>query len=504
MGSLAERGRSRTEADASGTGAAGASGALAGSDMELVKVGGDAASEYYRLMPGGDAVTTYRNTMAQEYGGDSGRAYADPALDYSVMTVRCGRGGRMMLSVVMWGGDNMEPLRIRRDIARNMIAQRCQEFNVTACYGQGVRFVDRETMEDTKRKDIRGFCLANDVHEQFMLHVMNMKYYYWSVQVVTLSRDGEQIVGLQTLDVTYCRLTEKGAGREDYVVYGDWQRMGATDFEAIPMLDGMDPLGDLMVRMGKTYDPKTGEKRKVRDHNRRFAIVMRMATPGLLYYPEIGYISIFRDAWNDIYRLIGIGKRQMIKNTSAPRVQIEVAREYWGIHCDEKGIFDPKERVKEIVRHKRELKDFVCGVENVGKAMITGYYVDPNGKEVRMVRITSLQEGARKEGGDWSEDMQEAANVMCFAFGVHPNLVGATPGKSQMNNSGSDKRELFTLKQAMEKPWHDIMAKPYHVTAHYNGWEEVTVDVPMIMLTTLDKNTDAKKKTISNDGGNEE
>lgn len=49
--------------------------------------------------------------------------------------------------------------------------------------------------------------------------------------------------------------------------------------------------------------------------------------------------------------------------------------------------------------------------------------------------------------------MSEASNALCFAHGVHPNLVGATPGKSQMNNSGSDKRELFTLKQALEKPW---------------------------------------------------
>jgi hypothetical protein len=45
------------------------------------------------------------------------------------------------------------------------------------------------------------------------------------------------------------------------------------------------------------------------------------------------------------------------------------------------------------------------------------------------------------------------------------------------------------------------MMKPYHVVLHYNGWSEnVTVDVPMIMPTTLDENTDAKKVTLNNDG----
>lgn len=48
-----------------------------------------------------------------------------------------------------------------------------------------------------------------------------------------------------------------------------------------------------------------------------------------------------------------------------------------------------------------------------------------------------------------------------------------------MNNSGSDKRELFTLKQAMEKPFHDIMAKPWHVILHFNGWAE---NIPLTYL----------------------
>lgn len=473
----------------------------AGDGLQLQLVGGDMGHEYYQVLP--DDVSQYANSIAREYGRDSGLCYEDPALDYSTVPVRCRDG--QMYTAVQWGDDNMLPSRLRRDIAKNMIAQRCQDFNITACYGQGLRFVDRETGQDTKDEKIRNFCMASDISQQFMAHSVNMKYFYWSVLVITLNRDGSAITNVQCLDVTYCRLTERGAHKQNYVIYGDWSRVGATDFEAIPLLEHIDPLGDLMVRMKRVSDPATGLMRKTKDFQRRFGIVTRMPTPGFIYYPEIGYISIFRDAWNDIYRLIGIGKRQMIKNTSAPRIQIEVAREYWNVHCDEKGIFDPKERVKEIARHKKELKDFVCGIENVGKAIVTGYYMDPNGKEVRMVRIQNLTDSSRKEGGDWSEDMQEAANVICFEFGVHPNLVGATPGKSQMNNSGSDKRELFTLKQAMEKPWHDIMAKPYHVVAHFNGWKDITVDVPMIMLTTLDQKTDAKKKTINNnsDGNND-
>ena len=62
-----------------------------------------------------------------------------------------------------------------------------------------------------------------------------------------------------------------------------------------------------------------------------------------------------------------------------------------------------------------------------------------------------------KAGSEYNDDVAEAANVLCYDDNVHPNLAGASPGKSQMNNSGSDKRELFTMKQALETMPHDMM-----------------------------------------------
>ena len=84
-----------------------------------------------------------------------------------------------------------------------------------------------------------------------------------------------------------------------------------------------------------------------------------------------------------------------------------------------------------------------------------------------MVRINVVETG--KEGGDWSEDIQEASNITCYGDNIHPNLVGATPGKGQSNNSGSDKRELFTLKQALEIPFHDLMNIPHNIVIEYNA-----------------------------------
>ena len=174
---------------------------------------------------------------------------------------------------------------------------------------------------------------------------------------------------------------------------------------------------------------------------------------------------------------------------------MEVHRDYWYHICDEENIVDPIKRAERIKQEKENIKNFVLGVANSGKTWITGYYIDPNGKENRMVRINVID--SSKEGGDWNDDIQEAANSLCYSDNTHPNLAGAAPGKGQSNNSGSDKRELFTLKQSLECAFHDMMMKPHNVVLHYNGWSDrVRVEIPMIQLTTLDEHRDAKEVVI--------
>lgn len=476
--------------------------------LELVKTGEKDGVQRFRIMPQGVGQAVSLDSLSSEYGGNSSDVFDedDGTVNVKPLTID-GRG----YQYVPFGVDDELPHTVRKWILDNMITAQCQAFNITSCYGHGLRFVDRKTKTDVDMPEISDFCLRNSLSECFLEQCTDIKMYNFSVTCIILSRDGRRIVQVRNKEACYCRFEyapSTRSGRIEHVFFGDFRigHFNEKKIEVIPLLDYWDPLGDLEIRMGRKPDPATGLRHNKPTSDRKFAILSRMATPGYQYYPVPFYSSIFRDAWYDIYRLIGIGKRFMIKNTSAPRVQIEVHEEYWDNVCDNEHIEDEAERQIRKEQEKQNIIDFVCGVENAGKALVTGYYIDPNGKENRMVRIQQLNDPSKKEGGNWSDDMQEAANALCFAFGVHPNLVGATPGKSQMNNSGSDKRELFTLKQTLEKPYHDVMTKPYHVILHYNGWaDKCTVDVPMLMLTTLDENKDAKKVTgnsNNNENGN--
>ena len=159
------------------------------------------------------------------------------------------------------------------------------------------------------------------------------------------------------------------------------------------------------------------------------------------------------------------------------------------IGCE--GFTDRREQQKRIVREKQQILDFLTGVENAGKVWFSTFYVAPTGEVQHEVVINKI-DSDNKEGGDWSTDIQEAVNMFCFTMRVHSNLVGSVPGKSQSNNSGSDKRELYTIAQALQKPYHDLLFTVHQMIIRFNGWQGCKVDVPFIQLTLLSEHEDAK------------
>lgn len=152
---------------------------------------------------------------------------------------------------------------------------------------------------------------------------------------------------------------------------------------------------------------------------------------------------------------------------------------------------------------KQEMLEFLTNVENTGSVLFTPKSISLDGKgESPDITVTPI-DSKTKEGGDWESDIAEAVNMMCFTMRVHSNLVGSVPGKAQTNNSGSDKRELYTIAQALQKPYHDILFLVHNIIIKFNGWQGVHVDCPFIQLTTLDEHTDAKEVTTKNTDKNE-
>ena len=395
-----------------------------------------------------------------------------------------------------FGFDNQLPYKIRELIGSDEVTAQNKLFNVLTCYGAGLQLQDEATKQETQHADARRFVRRNALSSFYLEQITDMKYYFFAVCIVILSKDGSTINRLVHKDACFCRLQKADRyGRIRNVYYANWQYGSPLkgEVERIPLLREHDPIGDLMVKMGK--EPGEDGRCFVRTAQRKFAILLRFPTVGCQYYPTPYYAAMFRGGSYDEKRLISASKIAKIRNHASVKYQVEVNRDYWQKLISEERITDPLRQRQRIKKEKENIRDFVAGVHNSGKAWITGFYVDPMGHEVRDIRVVNI-EGA-KEGGDYADDINVAANTLCYADNTHPNLVGAVPGKSQQNNSGSDKRELFTMKQAMETAFHDLLLRPLELVCEFNGWTGIVPTVPMIMLTTLDEHRDAEKVNVS-------
>ena len=394
-----------------------------------------------------------------------------------------------------WGADNHLPFKIRDLVGSDEVTAQNKFFNVLACYGAGP-VLNGADGQPTTLPDALRFKRRTGLGTFFLEQITDMKYYFMSVCVVILSRDGTQINRLVHKDACFCRLAKADkAGRINYVYYANWKKgnLQKDDIERIPLLREDDPIGDLMVKMGR--EPGQDGRCAVRTPLRKFAVLLRFPTVGCQYYPTPYYAAMFRGGSYFEKRLISAAKIAKIRNHASVKYQVEVENKYWQKIISEERITDPLKIKERIKKEKENIRDFVAGVHNSGKAWITGYYVDPLGHEVRDIRVVNIE--GSKEGGDYADDINVAANTLCYADNTHPNLVGAVPGKSQSNNSGSDKRELFTMKQALETAFHDLLLRPVELCLEYNGWEDVRAAVPIVQLTTLDQHKDAQKTEIN-------
>ena len=389
------------------------------------------------------------------------------------------------ISYMPWGADNMMPYHVLNLIEGDETLSTCQIFNAEVCYGSGLLYNTEECSAKVK-EEVRNFLLCNNMASYFLGVCQDFKHFGWCVSVIILDKEGKRIVSLHRKEVCYCRFSPANkSGVIEQILYGNWKRARTSekDVEVIPLLSMECPWHDLQSRLAR------------KSSQRKFAIVSRIPTPDSTYYPIPYYASLFKGKWYNIKQLIGLAKEAKLKNSAPIKYQIEVSARYWENIFKRERITDPKRMQERVIEEKRRIIDFLTGAENSGKALFSTFYISPNGEVQHEVVINKIE--ADKEGGDWATDIQEAVNMFCFTMRVHSNLVGSVPGKAQSNNSGSDKRELYTIAQALQKPYHDLMFTVHHIIMKFNQWEGAFPSCPFIQLTTLDEGVDAKSVSIS-------
>lgn len=380
---------------------------------------------------------------------------------------------------IPWGVDNMMPYDIIGKIEDDETLATCQQFNAEVCYGAGLRY-NTEGCDERTREEIEDFFMNNDMASYFLGVCQDFKYFAFAVTVVIFNKAGDRIVRIARKEACNCRFVPADKrGSVPAVLFADWRNCSLPlEVERIPLLNAGAPWADLQQRLAN------------RTKERKFAILSRVPTPDYCYYPIPYYAALFKGKWYDIKRLIAVAKEAKLRNSAPIKYHIEIADRYWGTIFRAEGITDRVKMQERANKEKQRIIDFLTGAENSGKVWFSTFYMSPDGQEQHDVVIKKID--SSKEGGDWESDIQEAVNMVCFTMRVHSNLVGSVPGKAQSNNSGSDKRELYTIAQALQKPYRDILFKPHLMIIRLNKWRGAYPECPFVMLTTLDEHRDVK------------
>ena len=370
------------------------------------------------------------------------------------------------MKYIPWGGDNQMPYNIIDLIESDETMSTCQMFNAEVCYGSGLVY-DTELATAQVQAQVDDFVLDNDLASYFLGVCQDFKHFGFCVSVIILNEDASRIVRIVRKQACYVRFAPADkSGVIPYILYANWRNtVSPEDIERIELLNPQSPLTDLHTRSKKI---------------KKFAVVSRIPTPDNTYYPIPYYAALFKGKW----------------------YHIEIANSFWNNIFKVEGITDRVKQLERVNEEKDKIINFLTGMENSGKVLFSTFYVSPTGEEQHDVVINKIE--TDKEGGDWATDIVEAINMMCFTMRVHSNLVGSVPGKSQTNNSGSDKRELYTIAQALQKPYHDLLFGVHRLIMRFNKWQNVTPDCPFIQLTTLDENMDAKQVSLNKQGNNED
>jgi len=397
------------------------------------------------------------------------------------------------LKIAPWGSDNNAPKNIIDKVDKSEVVGSNLLFNTQSAYGMGPKPYKR-ILENGKVKEYQElfegqeaeFFEDNDVGLYFLEQLNDMNYFWNTFPEIVLNEQRNKIVSLQSKEAAFSRWTKADAkGSVKHVYSTKWPSPRAGEYTVTEVLNEFNPYSDLIIRSSK-------------DSN--FIYPVYMPSPGRPYYSNAPWWSIFNSGYYDHSVSVPQLKNAILKNKLGIKFIIYVSDKYFSNIFEKEGIdSNNKEATRaRIEQEKANFTNFLTGSAGVAKSLMAlkrTLQTATGSKEEKDIEIEEIKNDL--SGGELIPDMEEVNNVICYAMGVHPSLVGAVPGKNKGGFSGSDKRELFLIKQALTRPLVDRILRPFNLIKRFNKWDKNTVImVPEYVFTTLDKNKSGKEEVI--------
>jgi hypothetical protein len=367
---------------------------------------------------------------------------------------------------VRWGESNDTPKQVIDAMSKNEILYRANEFNKSVHAGAGITYY-REVVSNGQRyieffedAEIDEWMLENEVNTY--LYKAFVEDYetlgnIFPEHVLTANR--QRIGRLFRQDAAWCRWGKQDKAKREVLklyINSDWEAHKKEEDMVVDVLNTKFPLQHLQ-------QTNTGYN---------FIQRIRPVSNGRYYYEMCNTEVIINSKTLEIAADIKRTLRALLKNQANMVWHIEVTEEYMESQYGKTEwlkIKDDKERRRGCYKEVRDQIDkYLAGADNAGKTLLTGCYYDKAGNKISGVHITPLKNQIEK--GAWIPDQQQLANEIFMGMGVDPSSVGGFANQNRTMNSGSEKKNSFSISTATFASDQMITLAPFVFVARYNGW----------------------------------
>jgi hypothetical protein len=401
--------------------------------------------------------------------------------------------------IAAWGADNMYPSKVLEAARKNSSASRGISFLRKAHYGSGFVLM-RDEVTDGKKDpkkvplqslpEINEFFKNSNFHKFSLEVISDLEWFYISFPEYIPSENGENITQVYRQRAAWCRFGIDEKGKITKVYISEQFRRGKVETEGdfVEVVDYIDP-----------YMPVESVKELVK--TKRLKKFIRPTMFPLIdepYYPIAEWHSIIESGWLDVANAVPELKRAIFNNQISIKYLIEIHEDYFtNVYGEQWRRFDPSERkkIREDVIDK--INESLVGNDKAGKSIQAMMLTDSQGRQYSAVKITTIDD--KLKDGSYLPEAEAANSEILVALGVDASLIGGSgiPGGNG-SGSGSDKREAFTILQALKKSDREISLDPFNFIKQYNNWpDDVYGAFENTVLTTLDKNPTGSKNVVT-------
>lgn len=400
-------------------------------------------------------------------------------------------------TVAPWGADNTLPQHVLGKMDQAEIVGSNANFNWQVAFGLGPklvklvrdvnnnRIVDYWELDEGKEFD---WFEQNDIPLFMMETLTDLSYFANAFPVLVFDKSFKNIQGVRHREATFSRwaVNAKTGEIEKMLYSSKWGTYSVDDITAYNVIDEYNAIADL-----KFYKCKK---------EKTVCYPVYMPSPGRPYYSYPSWYSIFRSGWFDQIASIPSLKKAIIKHQLGVKFIIYISPRFFEAQEKLNGVAEEDLKARKELRDKlvSQINATLAGEENAGKTIVATKEMIPAGNGASEEKMISIETIKSDISSEYLDDYETGANVISYAMGVHPSLVGAVPGKNSNSLSGSNIREIFLMKQALTFPMIDRAMRIFSVVRKFNGWDkDVRVVVPEYIFTTLDQNKSGKQESTN-------